>query len=59
MRIMPVQRARDRNGSFYRYGSSGARYYYASGDARSRNRAKSLAARQGRAIEARRHRKNA
>lgn len=56
---MPVQRSRDKNGSFYRYGSSGARYYYAPGDVRSRDNARSLAARQGRAIEARRHKKNA
>lgn len=54
---MPVQRSRDKSGPFYRYGPSGAKYYYTSGDVRSREKARGLAARQGRAIEARRHQK--
>ena len=51
---MPVHRGRDQRGPYYGYGAAGKRYYYASGDASSRARAKNRAALQGRAIEARR-----
>jgi hypothetical protein len=52
---MPVHRGRDAAGPYYQWGASGAKYRYAAGDAASRARAKALAARQGRAVEARRH----
>jgi hypothetical protein len=49
---MPVARGTDAKGSFYRFGSSGTKYYYKSGDVGSRKRARALAERQGRAIRA-------
>lgn len=56
---MPVQRGRDSQGSFYRWGNSGKKYYYIPGSKRSRELAKQKALKQGRAIHARRHqRKN-
>lgn len=53
---MPLQqgyttRDGERKG-WYRWGSSGRRYFYEPGNPRSRAQAKSLAKRQGRAIEA-------
>jgi hypothetical protein len=52
---MPVHRGRDRAGPYFRWGQTGAKYHYTAGNATSRARAKALAARQGRAVEARRH----
>jgi hypothetical protein len=53
---MPVRRGRDAAGCYYQWGGMGKRYYYTPGSYRSRARAQARAARQGRAIEARRHR---
>jgi hypothetical protein len=52
---MPVVRSKDSNGPFYRWGQRGAKYYYVPGSGSSKERAKGLAAAQGRAIAARRH----
>lgn len=49
---MPVERGKDTVGSFFRWGTSGKKYYYTSGSARSRDYAREKAARQGRAIKA-------
>jgi hypothetical protein len=49
---MPVERSKDSDGPFYRWGKTGAKYRYTTGDARSRERAKARAARQGRAAKA-------
>lgn len=53
---MPIQRNKDSHGPYYRWGDTGHKYYYTANNERSRERAKALAARQGRAIEWRRHR---
>lgn len=50
---MPVMRGTDTFGAFYRYGLRGKKYYYLVGDPASREAAKALAARQGRAEHAR------
>ena len=47
---MPVNRGKDGNGSYYQWGNSGKRYYYISGNVKSRNRAKDLAYKQAKAI---------
>jgi hypothetical protein len=52
---MPVTRGKDAKGCFYRFGAQGAKYHYKAGDATGRARAKALAAKQGRAIEMRKH----
>ena len=49
---MPVKSGKDSKGSFYRWGSKGAKYYYTASNASSRSRAKSRAERQGRAAHA-------
>lgn len=49
---MPVQRGKDKEGPYYRWGESGKKYHYESGDAASRKRAKSKAENQGQAIKA-------
>lgn len=49
---MPVKRGRDKKGYFYRWGSSGKKYYFKKGDRSARTRAKNKAERQGRAIRA-------
>ena len=48
---MPVQRGKDSKGPFYRWGNSGAKYHYKSGNERSRKIAHDKAAKQGRAIK--------
>jgi hypothetical protein len=48
---MPVERGRDMQGYFYRYGRSGKKYRYRPGDAASRKKAKRLAFVQGLAIQ--------
>jgi hypothetical protein len=47
---MPLIIGKDPNGVFYKWGESGHKYYYISGNKESRNIAKNLALRQGRAI---------
>lgn len=47
---MPVNQGRDKRGSYYRWGSQ-KKYYYITGNTKSRNAAKAKAAKQGRAIE--------
>lgn len=49
---MPVERGQDSDGPYYRYGKTGKKYRYKSGDKASRERAKKAAARQGRAVRA-------
>lgn len=51
---MPVRRGKDVKGPYYSWGHL-KRYYYKAGDKASRTRARSLAARQGRAVEWRKH----
>ena len=51
---MPVERKADVKGSYYRYGETGAKYYYIPGNKQSREIAKQKAMKQGRAIEFRR-----
>ena len=48
---MPVERGRDQDGPFFRWGRSGRRYRYTVGDDRSRSRARARAALQGRAAQ--------
>lgn len=52
---MPLQRVRKNGKPGYRWGDSGAVYTYTPGDAASREAAKAKADRQGRAIEANKH----
>lgn len=49
---MPVNRGRDTKGTFYRWGKTGKKYYYKTGDKASRDGAKSKANRQAKAIYA-------
>lgn len=49
---MPVQRGINKQGSFYRWGNHGKKYYYIVGSKLSRKIAKNKALRQGRAIKA-------
>ncbi len=49
---MPVERGRDRDGPYYRWGPHGKKYRYRAGDVRSRDAAKARAARQGQAAHA-------
>ena len=55
---MPVERGRDTNGCFFRYGKSGKKYYYIAGNERSRNIAKNKAKKQGVAIAISKSRKS-
>lgn len=52
---MPVQRGKDSNGPYYKWGQNGKRYYYSSGNTSSRTRAHHKAEKQGRAIQFRKH----
>jgi hypothetical protein len=52
---MPVQRGRDAQGPYWRWGVQGHKYRYRSGDPRSREAARASAAKQGRAIAWREH----
>lgn len=47
---MPAEKHRGKNGSFYRWGKSGKKYYYTAGNKESRELAKKKANRQGLAI---------
>lgn len=49
---MPIKRGTDSKGAFYRYGSSGKKYYFKIGDKTSRERAKKKAGKQAQAIKA-------
>ena len=49
---MPIKRSTKDNKPCYKYGDAGKCYTFSAGDKESRERAKELAARQGRAIEA-------
>jgi hypothetical protein len=52
---MPVQRGRDSQGPYYKWGNRGHHYYYLAGNKRSRERAYNRALKQGRAILVRRN----
>jgi hypothetical protein len=49
---MPVHNGKDSLGSFYQWGNHGHKYYYISGNSRSRLSARGKATRQGRAAYA-------
>jgi hypothetical protein len=49
---MPIHRGSDSKGSFYQWGNSGKKYYYKSGNKKSREIAKSKAKKQAIAIYA-------
>ena len=49
---MPVKSGRDKNGSFYRWGESGKKYYYTPGNKQSVSAAKRKAQKQASAIYA-------
>lgn len=48
---MPVQRGKDSDGPYYRWGESGKKYHYTAGNEKSRETAKSKAKKQGQAIK--------
>ena len=54
---MPLLRGNNIHGYFYKWGNTGKKYYYISGNNRSRNLAKLRAMRQMRAIEWSKYRK--
>lgn len=54
---MPLHQRRDSKGPYYIWGEHGKKYYYISGNARSREIARKKAMRQARAIEWSKHRK--
>lgn len=49
---MPVMTGKDTKGCFARWGQSGKKYYYECGNNQALERAKSQAAKQGRAVHA-------
>lgn len=49
---MPVMRGQDEEGTYYRWGKTGKKYYYRPGDENSRRRAKLRAQQQGIAARA-------
>ena len=48
---MPIQRSKDTKGPFYRWGTTGHRYYYISNNKTSRDKAYEKARKQGIAIK--------
>lgn len=54
---MPINRGRDKDGPYYRWGDSGKKYYYKSGDVKSREKARGKAVKQAQAIYASGYRK--
>lgn len=48
---MPIYRKTDQKGSFYRYGDTGKKYYYITGNSKSRQIAYNKALKQGQAIK--------
>lgn len=53
---MPIINSSDSKGPFYQFGTTGKKYYYTPTSTKSKHNAKSKALRQGRAIEASKHR---
>ena len=49
---MPVHIGHDKKGSYYQWGNSGKKYYYKTGQKKSREYAKKKAAKQGIAVHA-------
>jgi hypothetical protein len=49
---VPVHRRKDKDGPYYQWGDSGAKYHYEAGNEKSRETAKAKAQRQGRAVRA-------
>lgn len=49
---MPVRRGKDSKGTYYKWGDSGKKYYYETGNKKSREKAKEKARTQARAIYA-------
>ena len=49
---MPVRRGKDKDGAYYRWGESGKKYRYETGNERSRQAAKKKAEKQGQAVKA-------
>jgi hypothetical protein len=49
---MPVHRGEDKKGPYYQWGDSGKKYHYKAGEAKSRERAKRKATKQGQAVRA-------
>jgi hypothetical protein len=49
---MPVRRGKDSKGPYFKWGQSGKKYHYTSGNKASMRRARAKAARQGRAVRA-------
>lgn len=49
---MPVNRGKDKDGPYYRWGEHGKKYHYISGNKRSRSIAREKALKQGKAIKA-------
>ena len=54
---MPIRKGTDSKGPFFRYGSSGKKYYYTPGDKPSREKARNKAGKQAQAIKASQNRK--
>lgn len=50
-KYMPIQNGKDKNGPFYRWGFTGAKYYYLPGNVKSRENARARTMKQARAIE--------
>jgi hypothetical protein len=49
---MPVRRGKDKDGTYYQWGSSGKKYRYETGNESSRKAAKKRAEKQGSAVKA-------
>ena len=47
---MPIRRRRNNHGSYYQWGKKGKKYYFRSGNEKSKRKAYMKAVRQGRAI---------
>ena len=49
---MPIHRGKDSKGTYYQWGDSGKKYYYTTGDSKSRKKAREKAEEQAKAIYA-------
>ena len=49
---MPVKQGKDSKGPYFRWGSSGAKYYFTAGNPDSRKKARDKASKQGKAAHA-------